>query len=50
MVENVTCMKAILEFVTDNIKVVVDRDNKFHLETTSLYKIVENLSDKGYEK
>lgn len=51
MQENTICMKDIIKFVSNNIKVVIDRGDKFHLETTSLYKIIENLSkDKGYEK
>lgn len=44
MIENIACMKDIVEFVSNSIKVVVEPNNKFHLETTSLYKIVENLS------
>lgn len=51
MTENIACMKDIVEFVANNIKVVVERDNKFYLETTSLYKIVDTLSkEKEYEK
>lgn len=51
MIENIACMKDIVEFVSDNVKVVVEWDDKFHLSTTSLYKIIENLSqERGYEK
>lgn len=51
MIENISCMRDILEFVSNNINVIVERNDKFHLETTSLYKIVETLSkEKGYEK
>ena len=44
MIENIACMKDIVEFVSSSIKVIVDQNNKLHLETTSLYKIVESLS------
>lgn len=51
MIENIGCMRDIVEFVSKNVKVVVERDNKFRLETTSLYKVIETLSkEKGYEK
>lgn len=51
MIENIACMKDIVEFVSDNAKVVVDSNDKFHLTSTSLYKIIENLSkEKEYEK
>lgn len=51
MIENMPCMKDIVDFVFNNVKVVVERDNKFHLEPTSLYKIVEELSKENkYEK
>lgn len=51
MVENVACMIDIVKFVSKNVKVVIERDNKFHLESTSLYKIIETLSkENGYEK
>lgn len=51
MVENVACMRDIIEFVSKNVKVVIERDNKFRLESTSLYKIIETLSEEnGYEK
>lgn len=51
MVENVACMRDIVEFVSKNVKVVIERDNKFRLESTSLYKIIETLAnEKGYDK
>lgn len=51
MVENIDCMKRIVEFVFNNVKVVVERNDKFHLETTSLYKIIETLSKENrYDK
>lgn len=51
MIENVACMGDIIEFVSKNVKVVIERDNKFRLESTSLYKIIETLSkENGYEK
>lgn len=51
MIENAGCMRDIVEFVSNNVKVVVERDNRFRLETTSLYKIIETLSkENGYEK
>lgn len=51
MVENIVCMRDIVEFVSKNVKVVIERDNKFRLESTSLYKIIETLSEEnGYEK
>ena len=51
MIENVACMRDIIEFVSKNVKVVIERDNKFRLESTSLYKIIETLSEEnGYEK
>lgn len=51
MTENIACMKDIVEFVSNSINVVVETNNKFHLETTILYKIIETLSkEKEYEK
>lgn len=51
MNENVACMRDIVEFVSKNVKIVIERDNKFRLESTSLYKIIETLSEEiGYEK
>ncbi len=51
MIENAGCMRDIIEFVSQNVKVVIERDNKFRLESTSLYKIIETLSEEnGYEK
>lgn len=37
MIENIACMRDIVEFVSKNVKVVVERDNKFRLETVSCF-------------
>lgn len=51
MIENIECMKDIITFVSENVRIVLDNKTQFHLETTSLLKIIENISkEKGYEK
>ncbi|MCM1232106.1 MAG: hypothetical protein NC489_18450 [Ruminococcus flavefaciens] len=50
IVENTECIKDIIKFVSENVNVVIEGNDKFKVEITSLQKIIENLSSKEYDK
>ncbi|MCM1232629.1 MAG: hypothetical protein NC489_21090 [Ruminococcus flavefaciens] len=50
IVENTECIKDIIKFVSENVNVIIEKNDKFKVKTTSLYKIIENLSIQGYDK